>query len=100
MLATWLSKALNIPTYNQLIKRIKHTAPQQQLMAKERIKNLKQAFSIDLATDITGLHIAIVDDVITTGSTANTITHLLLQNGAKRVDVYAIARTPQIFKLF
>lgn len=100
MLSTWLAKKLNIPLYNHLITRIKHTQPQQQLTAKERAKNLKQAFSIDTTTNITGLHIALVDDVLTTGSTANAITQLLLQQGAKRIDVYAIARTSQSVKLF
>lgn len=98
MLSIWLSKKLNIPMLNH-IRRVKYTIPQQQLVAKERAKNLKQAFEINLDIDITGLHIAIVDDVITTGSTANAIADILLKHGAKIVDVYAIARTPQTFKL-
>lgn len=99
MLSTWLAKKLNLPIYHQLITRVKDTPPQQGLTAKERTKNLKHAFNINSKLNVKDSHIAIVDDVLTTGSTVNTIAQLLLEQGAKRVDVYAIARTPQTFKL-
>ena len=39
-------------------------------------------------------HIALVDDVVTTGSTARTLAGLLINGGATRVDVWCLARTP------
>lgn len=98
MMVNWLVKELQLDYRTDLIKRITNTPPQQQLSAKERSKNLINAFTIDPKIKITNLHLAIVDDVITTGATANTLAKLLYQHGAKRVDVYAIARTPQRVK--
>ena len=40
-------------------------------------------------------HVALVDDVLTTGSTADAIAQLLIKAGARRVDVYCLARTPK-----
>jgi predicted amidophosphoribosyltransferase len=38
--------------------------------------------------------VAVVDDVVTTGSTVSELTRVLLKAGVKRVDVWAVARTP------
>jgi predicted amidophosphoribosyltransferase len=40
-------------------------------------------------------HVALLDDVMTTGSTIETCTKLLLNAGAERVDIWIIARTPE-----
>uniref|UniRef100_UPI0039181FAE ComF family protein n=1 Tax=Pseudomonas sp. TaxID=306 RepID=UPI0039181FAE len=42
-----------------------------------------------------GLHLALIDDVLTTGATAQVLAALLRQAGASRVDVYCLARTPR-----
>ena len=44
---------------------------------------------------VRGLHVALVDDVLTTGATAQSLALVLLKAGAKRVDVYCLARTPK-----
>lgn len=98
MLAKWLAKALTIPIQTNLITRTLDTPPQQQLSAKKRLHNLKNAFLVNPTINLQNLHLAIVDDVVTTGATANTLAKLLHQAGAKRVDIYAIARTPHTFK--
>lgn len=98
MLCKWLSKALTIPVQTNLITRIVDTPPQQQLSAKQRLQNLKKVFAVNSSTDIKNLHLAVVDDVVTTGATANTLAKLLYQAGATRVDIYAVARTPHTFK--
>lgn len=41
-----------------------------------------------------GRHLALVDDVLTTGATADSLARLLKRAGAGRVDVYCLARTP------
>lgn len=40
-------------------------------------------------------HVAIMDDVVTTGSTVYQLCQLLLEVGAKRIDIYCICRTPE-----
>ncbi|MCF5352282.1 ComF family protein, partial [Pseudomonas syringae] len=44
---------------------------------------------------VKGRHLALVDDVLTTGSTAEVIAGLLNTAGVRRVDVYCLARTPR-----
>ncbi|MFA6972935.1 MAG: ComF family protein, partial [Gallionella sp.] len=58
--------------------------------AKKRQKNLKNAFSI--IKPIHARHIAILDDVMTTGSTAHELASVLKKSGVSRVDVWVCAR--------
>ncbi|MCW8329551.1 ComF family protein [Photobacterium sp. SDRW27] len=76
------------------IHRTRNTQAQRQLSKSERKKNLHQAFI--LKTKALPEHVAIVDDVLTTGSTVAELTRLLLQAGVKQVDVYCICYTPVI----
>lgn len=82
----------------QLLSKTHHTQSQQNLSRKQRLKNLRQSFAVapKLHSDIKGKHIAVVDDVITTGATAEVIANLLKQAGANRVDFWALARTPKL----
>ncbi|WP_318371094.1 DNA utilization protein GntX [Enterobacter sp.] len=73
------------------IKRIRATPVQHHLRARLRRQNVKNAFRLELP--VRGLHIAIVDDVVTTGSTAAEIAHLLLRSGAATVQVWCLCRT-------
>ena len=86
-----IAKALKIPLNWQACTRIKDTPPQITLPRKERHKNMKNAFSC--THDFTGLHIAIVDDVITTGASVNALATVLHGHGAREVSVWAVART-------
>lgn len=91
VIAKILSKQLGIPTNNQLIKRKKLTQPQKSLKLKQRKQNVRGAFA--LKKQLNYQHIALVDDVMTTGNTVNTMAKLLKKNGAKTVTVWALART-------
>lgn len=95
MLAQWLGTALKIPCNNRLLIRAHDTPAQQLLKAKVRRKNLRKAFSLAPGATVGGLHLALVDDVLTTGATAQSLALLLLKAGARQVDVYCLARTPQ-----
>lgn len=98
LLTNWLSKKLAIPSSSDIITKIKDTPPQQSLSSKSRQTNLKNAFQLHHLDTIVQKHLAIVDDVVTTGTTANILAALLLNSGAKRVDIYALARTPYRLK--
>ncbi len=89
-LAKPLGNALHCPVSTQFIKRIKATQAQSRLRASERITNVQQAFAI--AQPIPYRHVALFDDVITTGATLGTIKQLLQAHGVERVDFYACAR--------
>jgi len=95
MLADWLSRPLGIATDARVLERVLDTPAQQQLDAATRRRNLRQAFAIATGADIMGRHLALVDDVLTTGATAEALARLLKRAGAERVDVYCLARTPK-----
>jgi len=95
MLARWLSASLDIPCDEQLLKRIQDTSAQQDLKAEARKKNLRNAFALMPDAVIKGRHLALVDDVLTTGATAQALARLFIEAGASRVDVYCLARTPK-----
>lgn len=92
LIAHELSSALGIPLEPCLRKNFK-TKEQQGLGREERLKNLKGSFSCDINLD--GKYVVIVDDVVTTGATAEQLSQCLIDQGACRVDVWAIARTPK-----
>ncbi|VVO16721.1 ComF family protein [Pseudomonas fluorescens] len=95
MLAHWLSVSLDIVCDEALLLRIRDTSAQQDLNADARKKNLRNAFVLAPGASIKGRHLALVDDVLTTGATAQALARLLMDAGAARVDVYCLARTPK-----
>lgn len=95
MLAQWLSRALAITLEARSLERLIDTPPQQQLDAATRRRNLRQAFALSGEAAASGRHLALVDDVLTTGATAEALASLLKRAGAARVDVYCLARTPK-----
>ncbi|HEX8593214.1 MAG TPA: ComF family protein [Pseudomonas sp.] len=95
MLADWLGKQLQLPVHTRCLIRTRETPAQQGLDAKARKRNLHGAFALVDDAEIAGRHVALIDDVLTTGSTANAIAQVLLKAGARRVDVYCLARTPK-----
>ncbi|HYM35511.1 MAG TPA: ComF family protein, partial [Steroidobacteraceae bacterium] len=84
---------LGIPLRPDLITRTRNTREQTGLDSKARRKNVRGAFAI--SAKLPAKHIAILDDVITTGSTANELARLLRRAGAKHIAVWAVARTPR-----
>ena len=98
LLARQLSKWLNIPVKNDLITRTKRTPTQRGLSAKDRRQNLKNAFQLSAkvsakARDFPYHHVALIDDVITTGSTLNEIAELLRKANVAHIQVWGLART-------
>lgn len=96
MLGQWLSKRLAIPLCPRALVRTKHTPSQQGLGLAARQQNLQAAFELGPGAQVAGQHVALVDDVLTTGATARALAALLLKAGARRVDVYCLARTPGV----
>ena len=95
MLARWLSADLNIACDEHLLLRPHETVAQQALDAKTRKRNLLGAFALAADAQVRDRHFALVDDVLTTGATAHSLARLLINAGARQVDVYCLARTPK-----
>lgn len=75
------------------IAKVRDTAPQPGLGARQRRANLRAAFRANRAWE--GASVALVDDVLTTGATADAIARVLKAAGARRVEAWAVARTPR-----
>ncbi len=90
LLAIPLARWLKIPCDTQSLARIRHTQPQRELSAKARRYNLKKAFCYQPIQHYT--RVAIVDDVVTTGSTINAICIELRKQGVKEIQVWALCR--------
>jgi len=73
-------------------ERTRETQPQQGLDRRARRANVRGAFRCRIR--LQGAHVAVVDDVVTTGATADALAMALREAGAARVSVWAIARTP------
>lgn len=91
-----IAKKLQLPLETRDILRVKATLAQATLSADERRKNIRQAFLV--ARDLTGLSIAVVDDVVTTGNTIKEFCHELKKRGATRIDVLCCARANEKYK--
>lgn len=91
LLAMSIGRQLNLPVITFACQRVRNTPSQSNLPFKERSKNMRQAFSCIAAVE--GRHVAIVDDVMTTGATMNELALALLRAGAIEVSAWAVART-------
>jgi ComF family protein len=90
-LAQQVATHFKIPLEHSLCQRKKATPYQSGLSAKERKQNLKNAFSI--TREHSYKHVAIFDDVVTTGTTVNELAKQLKRSGVEIIEVWAIART-------
>ncbi len=93
-LARPLANALQLPLERRALQRSRATQPQQGLTARQRQQNLHEAFCCSQPAQITGRDIALVDDVMTTGTSATEATRTLLRAGANSVQIWCAARTP------
>jgi ComF family protein len=93
LLAQRLAKKCQLRLITEDCQRIRDTAPQSSLPWKERDKNMRHAFSLAPQLDVKGRHIAIVDDVMTTGASVGELAATLKQAGAAQISVWVVART-------
>jgi ComF family protein len=91
-IARVVSKSLRVPAALGMVERVREAPSQSGLGRKARRANLRGAFRC--RASLRGRHVALVDDVITTGASADAVCAVLKRAGASRVDVWAIARTP------
>ena len=90
-IAEAVSGATGIPWRGNLVTRVRATTAQSGLDRRQRLSNLRGVFRINGHVPA---HVALVDDVVTTGATARTLAALLRKHGAQTVEIWALARTP------
>lgn len=90
-----LSRMLGIPLAPRLVLRLRDTRAQSQLHLQDRHDNLRQAFTVaqEYLDTVSGCHVGVVDDVITTGATLDELAATLKRFGAARVTNLVFART-------
>lgn len=90
-LAKPLARALGLPLYAQALRRVRATEAQSELDAPGRRRNVRHAFAVAPGIRLPG-HVAVIDDVMTTGATLAECVRVLKRSGVRRVDVWALAR--------
>jgi len=88
-LARPLARQLGLVCAPDLVRRTRATAIQSLLAARQRRQNVRGAF--ELLRPLSARHVAIVDDVIATGSTVGELARVLRRGGAERIEVWAVA---------
>lgn len=81
---------LKIPVDRETLRRVRSTTPQAELPPKERHRNVRGAF--ECSHDYAGQRLILVDDVMTTGASANECARVLKIHGALEVNIYVVAR--------
>lgn len=90
-IAEQISRTLAIPWTVARVTRRHPGIAQSGLDRRQRLVNLRNAFAVSGPVPA---HVAIIDDVVTTGATARALAKTLRDAGAERIQVWALARTP------
>jgi ComF family protein len=93
-LAAAIGRAAGLPVEHDILKRVKSGRQQVGLSRSERATNVQGAFRVppDARSQVTGRRFVLVDDVLTSGATAEACARVLLRAGAANVDVLVFAR--------
>ena len=89
-MAKYIARDLRLPLAPHLAQRTVNTLSQATLVWDARKKNMRGAFTCN--TNLQGMHIALVDDVMTSGATLHALAKTLKRAGASRIDVWVVAR--------
>jgi ComF family protein len=94
VIARALGRHLDVPVYGRLVERAYSAVPQRGLTRAGRFRNVRGGYRFRKEYHLDEPHLLLVDDVMTTGATCSEIARLLKRNGAARVTVLVVARTP------
>jgi len=91
-IARGISEVIDVKWSDEVVSRSKYTLSQTNFDAITRKHNVKNIFQIELPSEIEGKTVLIIDDVLTTGSTINSLADTLLMNKCLRADAATIFR--------
>jgi ComF family protein len=96
-LASALAPHWDVPVWCDVVRRNRHTRSQVQLTPSERVSNVSGAFSpVESARGrLSGSHVVLVDDVITTAASLNAAAHALTAGGARIISYITFGRAPE-----
>lgn len=92
-----LARRLGLPADPHTLLRVRHTPHQLALPEASRAGNVRGAFAVEPSRRhrLAGRHVAVVDDVMTTGATGREVAKVLREAGAASVCWWVVARTPR-----
>jgi ComF family protein len=93
-LASAISEISGVPVLHEALKRVRATPQQVGLSKTQRADNVQGAFRVpaEQKVNVAGRRVLLVDDVLTSGATADTCARTLLRAGAAQVEVLVFAR--------
>ncbi|MFH1824844.1 MAG: ComF family protein [Candidatus Firestonebacteria bacterium] len=92
LLSKCLADYFKIPLFTDVLIRVKETIPQHKLSKEDRFLNVKGVFEIRNPGKIKWACVLLVDDILTTGATADECSSMLLGDGASQIRVFTLAR--------
>ncbi|MFH1074729.1 MAG: ComF family protein [Candidatus Firestonebacteria bacterium] len=92
ILAGYIGRSFEIPVLKDVLERTKDTSAQYELSRDERFRNVNGAFDIKHPEKIKWACILLVDDLLTSGATADECSRMLLGAGASQIRVFTLAR--------
>ncbi len=94
LIAKVVAREAGVPLDGKLLWKTKDRPPQAGLTRKDRLRNVQSVYRARLPLSLRGERLLLVDDVLTTGATAESAARALLEAGAGAVDVLTLARVP------
>ncbi|WP_061133136.1 ComF family protein [Caballeronia fortuita] len=88
-----LARMMRVRSDASIVARVRHTSAQSRLDQETRRRNVADAFAV--SGDVRGLHVGVIDDVMTSGATLDALARTLKCSGARRVSNFVALRTPQ-----
>lgn len=96
LLAEYISQTMDIPLLKNHLIKTKTTKDQNTLGKRERRNNLKACFKVDHLEDFKDKEILLIDDIITTGSTMEECSQVLIKNGARKIYCLALTSSQKL----